>query len=291
MAARTGDRRRDLAVSGHVNVDRFLRVRRAPAADRTVPILAVEDRLGGTATNLALVAARGGVRVGLISRVGDGFPGAFRTRLRAAGVDLGGLATVVGTATPTCYTIEEAGGVQRTLIDQGPMGTDAGPAVARSWLRRHSWIHLGTGPPGAQLDLAAAARDEGMRVAADPAQEIFYRWERAPFLRLLDRSEILFGNRAEIARAVRLAGAAGPRGLLPRVPTVVRTEGANGATAFTRAGREHVRSVRPARLRTLVGAGDAFRGGFYAGFFAGARLPECLAAGARAAARWVAAPG
>jgi sugar/nucleoside kinase (ribokinase family) len=36
-----------------------------------------------------------------------------------------------------------------------------------------------------------------------------------------------------------------------------------------------------------VGAGDSFRGGFYAGWFEGEELRRCLIAGTRAAARWM----
>jgi ribokinase len=287
MGRRSGTDARDLAVSGHVNVDRFLRVARFPGPDRTEPVVASRAELGGTAANIALVAAGTGVRVGLIARVGEGFPEEFRRRLERAGIDLAGLRAVPGRSTPTCYIVEDRRGAQRTLIDQGPMAEASGPAVSRRWLRRHAWVHVGTGPPEVQLRLAEDARAEGLRVAADPAQEIFYRWTSRPFLRLLRSSEVLFGNRAEIARAIRLAGVADVRGLLAAVPLVVRTEGSGGVSAFSRAGRHHVPPVRPSRVRSLTGAGDAFRGGFYGGFFAGAPLRECLAAGTRSASRWI----
>ncbi len=86
MAGRSGAGTRDLAVSGHVNIDRFLRVRRFPGLDRTEPVASSRVELGGTAANIALVAAERGVRVGLLSRIGDGFPEAFLRRLKRAGV-------------------------------------------------------------------------------------------------------------------------------------------------------------------------------------------------------------
>jgi sugar/nucleoside kinase (ribokinase family) len=288
MAGRARGADRDLVVSGHVNVDRFLRVDRFPAADRTEPVARPRTELGGTATTLALVAAGHGVRVGLLARIGDGFPEPFRHRMKAAGIDLTGLETVVGRSTPTCFIIEDRLGSQRTLIDQGPMDDERAARPPRAWLRRHSWVHVGTGLPAFQLRLAEIARDSGLRIAADPAQEIFYRWSSRPLRRLLASSEILFGNAAEIARAASLAGVSGARGLLRDVPLVVRTEGRAGVTSFSRAGREHVASVRPARIRSVVGAGDAFRGGFYGGFFAGEPLRACLRAGSRSASRWIA---
>ncbi|MFY9717687.1 MAG: PfkB family carbohydrate kinase [Thermoplasmata archaeon] len=288
MAGKARTSERDLVVSGHVNVDRFLRVVRFPRADRTEPVARARTELGGTATTIALVAAGRGVRVGLLARIGDGFPDSFRRRMSSAGLDLGGLETVGGRSTPTCIIIEDRRGSQRTLIDQGPMGDDRAAPIPLPWLRRHAWVHVGTGPPSYQLRLAEVARDAGLRVAADPAQEIFYRWSARPLRRLLACSEILFGNAGEIARAARLAGVSGTRGLLPKVPLVVRTEGRAGVTSFSRAGREHLPSLRPSRVESLVGAGDAFRGGFYGGFFAGEPLRACLAQGTRSASRWIA---
>jgi len=287
----TDDRPRQLLVSGHVNIDRFLSVRRFPAPDRTVPIEAHRVALGGTAATIARVASRYGVATGLVARLGDGFPATFRSALRAAGIDLRGLETVAREPTPTCYIVEDEDGDQRTLIDQGPMGHAGSASLPGRWLAEYSWVHLTTADPSFQLRLAAAARRVGVKVAADPAQEIHYRWDRAHFLTLLARSEILFGNRSEIARALEFAGVRRPGALLDRVPLIVRTEGEDGATAFARTGAVHVPAVRARRIRSVVGAGDAFRGGFYAAWFEGEPLTGCLRAGARASARWMESAG
>jgi len=281
------DRPRDLLVSGHVIVDRFLSVRSFPKADRTVPVLSGRAELGGTATNIVRAASRLGVATGLVARVGDGFPVEYVDALRQAGVDVRGLKRVDGRPTPTCYIIEDQTGSQRTLIDQGVMGGSERSSAFPAWLDDYSWLHLTTADPTFQLRLQKAARARGLRVAADPAQEIHYRWDRRSFRQLLRGSEILFGNGSEIARAAEFVGARRVEGLLEHVPLVVRTEGKAGATGFSRAGTFHVRAAPHARVKTLVGAGDAFRGGFYAAWFAGQTLPSCLTAGTRSSARWI----
>jgi nucleoside kinase len=287
MTRAVSDRPRDLLVSGHVNIDRFLSVRSFPEADRTVPVLEHRAELGGTATTIARVATKLGVAAGLVARVGDGFPEEYLRRIREEGVDVRAIQRVSGTPTPTCYIIEDRNGVQRTLIDQGAMSSGRGAKLPTRSLKEYSWVHLTTADPRFQLRLQALARQKGLRVAADPAQEIHYRWDRRSLVKLLRGSEILFGNRAEIARALALVGAHRPEGLLEFVPLVIRTEGRNGASAFSRAGTVHAPAARRARARTLVGAGDAFRGGFYAAWFAGQPLPHCLAAGNRSSARWI----
>lgn len=280
-SARAGPR--DLLVAGHVNVDHFLAVDRFPGVDRTAPIVAERTELGGTAANLALAAAARGVRVGLLARVGDGFPLRFRSVLASAGIDLRGLVLEAGTPTPTCTIVEDCRGRSRTLIQQGPMGAAPRSAEPGAWWRSYRWLHLSTGAPAYHLRLAQLARRRGAHVALDPAQEILYRWDRATFRRIAPSAELLFGNRAEVAQAVEWLGAGGAARLVDHVPLVVRTEGADGASAFFRGGRVHVSAPRPRRLTTLVGAGDAFRGGFYGAWFAGASLRDCLVAGTRGA--------
>lgn len=282
------NRPRDLLVAGHVNVDEFLRVADFPREDRSVPVIVRRSELGGPATNIALTATRYGVVCGLVARLGAGFPLPFVERLEAGRIDLRGVETLPRRTTPTCYIVEDRRGRQRTLIDQGAMSDDdshrfqVGP-----WLSEYSWLHLTTGPPNALLWLQRVARGARVHIAADPGQETHYRWDPTRLRRLLRGSEILWGNLSEIDRAAALLKASGPEGLLKEVPLIVRTEGAGGATAFSRAGSVHVRASRPRRVRTSVGAGDAFRGGFYAAWFSGQRLSECLTAGGRAATRWL----
>jgi sugar/nucleoside kinase (ribokinase family) len=288
MDDRTGDRPRDLAVAGHVNVDCFLDVAEFPERDRTVPVVASRVELGGTATNIALTASRYGVASGLIARLGAGFPRGFLRELARARLDLRGVETLSGRATPTCYIVEDARGVQRTLIDQGAMADDSPPRfrVGR-WLAEYSWLHVATGPPGALLALQRLARSRGLHVAADPGQETHYRWDAPRLRRLLAGAELLWGNRSEIDRIASMLRCRNPQELLALVPLIVRTEGARGSTGFSRAGKVHVGASPPRKVRTAVGAGDAFRGGFYSAWFAGEVLKVCLAAGQRAATRWM----
>ncbi len=279
-------RRRELLVAGHVNVDRFLQVPRFPGRDRTEPVLAERTELGGTATNLAIVAAGLGVTTGILARIGTEFPADFRRKLAAHGIDLRGLTVVRGRPTPACTILEDGSGAVRVLIQQGPMGDGPLPPLPGAWAAGYSWLHLSTGDPEFYLALARWARRAGVKVAVDPAQEIFYRWDRRRFLELLGSAELLFGNRREIALAGRFAGG-GLRALLSRVPLVIRTDGPQGASAFSRAGTVHRPGRAPRRIRTLVGAGDSFRGGFYAGWLGGRPLAACLDSGVAAATRWI----
>ncbi len=278
---------RDVLVVGHTNVDRFLRVREFPPPDRTVPVLEQRIALGGTAANIARSAASWGVPTGLVSRVGHDFPMAFRRQLESEGIDLRGLETVPRAISPVCFIVVARSGEQRTLIDQGPMGNAARAPISPTLLKEYSWVHLTTGDPNFQLRVAGLARQLGLRVAADPAQEIHFRWSAPQLRQLLQVSEILFANVAEAEKAAALLGVPSTGALTEIVPLVVVTNGRRGARAFHREGTVRVPALRGGPERTRVGAGDAFRGGFYAGWFAGEPLVHCLTAGTRSAAHWI----
>ena len=286
-AAVAGPADLDLVVVGHTNLDHFFHVEQLPATDRTVPLRNREVRLGGTAANIARAASRLGVRVSLASQVGPDFPPHFRRLLVQEGVDLTAFQTVHRARSPACFIVESAGGEQVTLIDQGPMGRDLGVPVPSTLLARAGWVHLATGDPGYQLRVLAEARRLGLRVAADPAQEIHYRWKPEPLRRLLGGSELFFANRGELSRALELLQLKGVPDLLEIVPMVIETRGASGARAWTRAGAVKVRPTRPRKVQQVTGAGDGFRGGFYAGWFRGDAIQKCLEYGGWAAARWL----
>ncbi|MGI0067710.1 MAG: PfkB family carbohydrate kinase, partial [Thermoplasmata archaeon] len=116
--------RGDLLVSGHINVDHFLYVHRFPGVDRTVPILSERRVLGGTAANIARVAASYGIRTGVRARIGGDFPEEFLRALRASRIDTEGIEMVRRELTPTCYTTVDDRHEQRTMIEQGSMADE-----------------------------------------------------------------------------------------------------------------------------------------------------------------------
>ncbi len=277
----------DLLVVGHTNLDHFLHVANLPQPDRTTPVSCRETRLGGTAANIARAAAHWGVRTGLISRVGPDFPKEFRQILERDGIDLRGFEVVPGVPSSACFIAEDGRGGQQTLIDQGPMRDGLPFRVPKTLLADAPWVHLTTGAPAYLTRLKTEVRRRGGRVAVDPAQEIHYRWTGPSLERLVDGAEILFGNAHEIDRATTLLDRKRWTDLIDLVPLVIRTDGRRGVAAASRAGTTSVPGQRPRRLATVTGAGDAFRGGFYAGWIEGAPLLDCLRAGVRSARGWI----
>ncbi len=282
--------RLDLLVVGHTNIDHMIRVPHLPARDETVPSRKREVSLGGTAANIARWSAHLGLRVGLHSFVGPDLPPDFRQELGRLRVDLTGLKTRPGEFTPACWIVEDGRGGQTTVIDQGAMASTGKLPLPEGLLRSSRWVHITTGDPVYQLRLARAARVLGKTVAADPAQEIHYRWEPEALRELLSMSEAFFGNEREFAKLVELLHLSEPREVVELVPLAVVTRGPRGARAYSRSGRQDVKSPRVSRLAGVTGAGDAFRAGFYRAWFAGEPLEECLRWGTAAGATVVEIP-
>lgn len=255
-----------------------------------MPVRSSVTVLGGTAANIARVGREEGLATALVCRVGEDFPPPFWRALHDRGIDMRGVERVAGARSPTCYILEDGAQGQMTLIDQGAMGHAAAAPLPQGLLRRCRWVHLTTGDPTFQLRMARAARARAIPVAADPAQEIHYRWKAPQLARLLSMAEILFGNSHELARAAQLLGVSGPPELVDRVPLVVMTRGARGAVSWSRRGRMAIPAAGRLDPRRVTGAGDAFRGGFYGGWLRGVELRGCLQAGVRAASRWLRRP-
>jgi len=259
-----------LGVYGHVVLDHILAVPKLPAAESTVRVLDRNRYFGGTAGNIARMAARLGVRTAVASFVGADFPPDYRAALEEDGVDLADLRLVRGATTPSAWIFTAPDGRQATVIDQGPMWEAHRRRTPEHAVRSSQVVHLGTGRADYHLKVARLATRLGKTIALDPSQELSYAYTRSSFLALLRHARLFFGNEAEVRLALRYAGLREPRDLLAHVEQVVMTLGRKGSLVYTRAeGVHRIPRIRPRRLVDVTGAGDAYRAGFYAGMSRG----------------------
>jgi nucleoside kinase len=264
-----------VGVFGHVALDVIVSVPRLPDRDTSIQVLERQRYFGGTAGNLARTAARLGVKVSLASFVGTDFPPEYHAALAKEGVDRRDLREVQGEHTPTAWIFSDPRGRQVAIFDQGAMRDLAHRVVLRHSIRDVELVHIGTGRPEYYAKVARLARDLDRPIAFDPSQEIHYVYTSKSFQFLLSKATYVFGNEPEIARALRFVRATETRGLLRHVEVVIVTRGDRGSTILTRGERVRVPRVRPRRVVDVTGAGDAYRGGFYAGLARGYDLRRC----------------
>ncbi len=272
-----------VAVFGHTNVDHITLVPSFPPMNQSIQIDGFKRLWGGTAANLAVTAARLGVPTALASFIGEGFPPEFMSDLRASGLDLTDLTVVGGYPTPECFIFSDGDENQMAFVIQGPNDFAEGLDLQTHSIEGADIVHLCTGNPAYHMRVAEEARRQGKRVCFDPGQELHYKWDRGTFTRMMELSDVLFLNHAELRRALKYTKMTKPRDLLSLVETLVLTRGKEGSSIRTREERIDVPMVPAQAVEDTTGAGDAFRGGYYAGVHRGMSPRDCLFLGAAVA--------
>lgn len=265
-----------LTVIGSINLDLVATAPRLPVAGETVTGAILARHPGGKGANQALAAARLGAEVALIGRVGDdAMAEEALVLLRAAGVDLSGLA--IDPAAPT--------GVALIAVDPSGENQIVVAAGANHGVTPEQLPARIEGPLIVQLELpipaveAAVGRATGFVCAnLAPAQPVSEA--------LMRRADLIVVNEGEAAFYGDALHAGGGR--------VVVTQGARGAVMFQRG--VSVATATPPTVTAVdaTGAGDAFVGAITValveGMDAHAALTFACAAGALAATRAGAQP-
>ncbi|MEY9966687.1 5-dehydro-2-deoxygluconokinase [Streptacidiphilus sp. MAP12-16] len=289
----------DLVTLGRVGVDLYPQQTGVPLAD----VRTFAKSLGGTATNVAVAAARHGLRTTVVTGVGeDPFGPYVRQALRGFGVEDRHVVTVPGRQTPVVFCEIHPPDDFPILFYRHPVAPDQCltpqdldlDAIGRAAI---VWITGGglAVEPSASTTLLAA---DHAAAHADVVLDLDWRpsfWAdpaQAPhwYARALQAATVAVGNRDEVQVAVgtRDPDRAADLLLARGVRLAVVKQGPAGVLART--ATEEVR-VEPLAVRVVngLGAGDAFGGALAAGLRAARPLREVIetanAAGALVAGR------
>lgn len=236
---------------------------------------------GGAVLHAALAASLWGCRVGIVSVVGTDYPQAALDGLTGRGVDLGGIRQF-GRPGGRAWLLHEPSARRVIHHLDCPTHGDVSPVLADlppAW-RSARGMHLAPMPLDRQHDLAAglARVAAASFVSLDPFELIrddtASRWQDP-----LAHIDALFAGLDDL----RLS--AEPATMLPtiagdRLRLLVLKRGEAGGDLLDL--RDQTRSEWPARAERVVdvtGAGDAFAGGFLAGWVRDGGLDACLAQG------------
>ncbi|WP_436840404.1 5-dehydro-2-deoxygluconokinase [Streptomyces flavofungini] len=259
--------------------------------------------LGGSATNVAVAAARLGRRVGVVTRTGqDPFGTYLRQQLREFGVDDRWVGEVPGLPTPVTFCEIFPPDDFPLYFYRQPKAPDLELAAADLDLdaiaeARIFWM-TGTGlcaEPSRTATIAAlGARSGGITVFDLDWRPMFWTdpdEARPHYAAALRHASVAVGNldEVEIATGVREPRAAAGALLAAGVELAVVKQGPEGVLAMNREGA--VAEVPPLPVTVLngLGAGDAFGGALCHGLLAGWELERVIryanAAGAIVASR------
>ena len=260
-----------LAFFGHLNIDVVMRVPSLPCRG-SVNIQRHEENYGGTAGNFSVVASSLGVPFHLYSAVSQNSHGKFLEFLDSRNIDTEHI-HISGDYGPICYSATD-GKDQVYYIYQGPMDGPFSKAVLKED-SEYRWIHLGTGPQDDYINVAENIK--GKKVF-DPGQEISYRYSRDDIIRMTSASSLWILNEHELSVASKILGV--PEGqVIDMTPETIVTRGASGSTLYGPNGRTEIKSRKSKVVFDTIGAGDAYRAGFYLGIYRGLDTAHSCAVG------------
>jgi sugar/nucleoside kinase (ribokinase family) len=247
----------DLVVFGNLLVDDVVR------ADGTTRM----GEAGGASLHLGLGAALWGLRVGVVTYRGDGYPDTALTALAARGVDLAGVHARPGPGLRAWLLYE---GTRRRVIhhEGGPTHTEVSPTSSHlpaAW-RGARAFHIAPMPFAIQQELVAALAPHAELLSLDPhlplrpaTLDVWRETAARVDVFFASEDEVFFGNDPRPQLESLVAG---------RLRVLAYKRGARGGSLFDGRSWQDWPAVAGPAIDT-TGAGDAFAAGFLAGWLAG----------------------
>jgi sugar/nucleoside kinase (ribokinase family) len=267
-----------------------MEVEEFPPNSVSVNVSSKRSFLGGTGTNIAVIAASLGVPTALCGFVGNDFPKRFADLIVSKGVITNEFVTQERYETAQAMIVNDAMKEQRVFFYQGPQGSATSlNNVLKKNASLSKYVHFSTGEPDYYIGIMRAIKETGRIISFDPAQEIHKVWNKEKFMTALSLSDILFCNRYEAVSALRYASADSFFDVPVR--TAICTKGQDGSEFYCHGSKTEIPPVQGKQVNDATGAGDAYRAGFYAGKYNKYEDIDSLVIGAAAASFIIEAAG
>jgi sugar/nucleoside kinase (ribokinase family) len=265
----------DLLVIAEMNADLILRGDVTPAFGQVEKL--IDDAtltIGSSAAIFACGAARLGLRVAIVGKVGDDEFGHFMLREMAArGVDVTGVITDAKLKTGLSVILSRPGGDRAILTYSGTIAALRYEEIDLRLLARARHLHMGSfymldslRPDAPRI--FAAAKSTGLTTSIDTNYDPSECWAGG-IDAVLEYIDLFLPNETELCAITRQPDwQAGLSALAPRVPMIALKRGVEGALVQWGAQRTAAPSI-PVTVVDTTGAGDSFDAGFVYGFLAG----------------------
>ncbi len=234
---------------------------------------------GGVAPNIAYTMALLGERPRVMATVGEDFE-EYRAWLESKGVDTSLMMVVPGLFTASFFATTDRANAQIASFYPGAMD-HAGTQSIKELPSKPDLVLVSPNEPRAMTKFAAECRELGIPYLYDPSQQVL-RLEGHELARDMEGAYFLFCNDYEYGLISKKTGW-NLEQILKRVEVVVVTRGKDGATLYTNGEEHHIPTVPERKVVDPTGVGDAFRGGFLAGYARGFDWKLCGQIGSLAA--------
>ena len=235
--------------------------------------------LGGTAGNLAYTLKLLGTDPYIVACAGYDFS-EYQQFLDKHQMNADGIRVVTKEPTSSYHVVTDRDDNQIGAFHLGATKYNKELSVKQSEAPR--FVVVGPNDPEAMKKYVTECKGLGYRYLYDPAFQIDnFTPDELRFA--IEGAEILIGNDYEIALIEKKLEISHEELLVMGPKAVITTLGAKGSIIETRNDAIHIKPAKPKNVSDPTGAGDAFRGGFLAGYLRGFDLDACGQMGAVAA--------
>lgn len=243
----------------------------------------MQRQRGGVATNVAYTYKLLNGNPILFSTVGQDF-GDYRRWLEEIGIDTTHLVEIDNEFTASFFCNTDSESRQISSFYSGAMLRASDYTLTSQGLHTADLVLIGAGDPIAMLNQAAECKALGIPFAFDPSWQVA-RFDGEEMMEHFDGAAYLFCNDYEAAIIQNKTGWSLDE-LKQRVGILVVTHSERGSMIYTDQGHGEIYEIPAAKPEQVVnptGAGDAYRGGFFAANRVGLPLEVCGRVGALAA--------
>jgi len=217
---------------------------------------------GGIAPNIAYTMTLLGEKPRVMATVGEDF-GDYRAWLDSKGVDTELMKVVPGLFTASFFATTDQASAQIASFYPGAMGHSATQSI-KELAKKPDLVTVSPSAPDAMMKFPAECRELGIPYLYDPSQQVL-RLEGHELARDMEGAHFLFCNDYEFGLISKKTGWSLDQ-ILGHVKVLVITRGKDGADLYAGGESVHIPTVPEDEIVDPTGVGDAFRGGFLAGY-------------------------
>lgn len=234
---------------------------------------------GGVAPNIAYTLALLGAKPRLMATVGQDFSD-YRAWLNEKGIDTEHARVIPEVFTASFFATTDQTNAQIASFSPGAMGHAALQSI-KEIRQKPDLVVVSPNAPDAMTKFAAECRELDIPYLYDPSQQLL-RLEGDEIARDMQGAHFLFVNDYEFGLISKKTGL-DLDGMLQQVDNIVVTRGKDGADVYADGKEFHIPTVPEQQIVDPTGVGDAFRGGFLAGYSKGWDWELCGQVGSLAA--------
>jgi adenosine kinase len=234
---------------------------------------------GGIAPNIAYSMALLGEKPRVMATVGEDFSD-YRNWLESKGVDTVLMKVIPGEFTASFFATTDRVSAQIASFYPGAMGYSASQSL-KDLENKPDLVIVSPSAPDAMMKFPAECRELGIPYLYDPSQQVL-RLEGHELARDMEGAYFLFCNDYEFGLISKKTGWSLDQ-ILEHVKVLVITRGKDGADLYAGGDAVHIPTVPEDEVVDPTGVGDAFRGGFLAGYSHGFDWKLCGEIGSLAA--------